>query len=65
MSAFDTIKTYTLKNNASTASLSVVKRADGSLKFTGDDGNVYVIQPEGVDTNDPIYQLLEAVDALV
>ena len=58
--ATDTVKTYTVKNGTSTASLSVVRTGDGSFVFTDADGNKRVIKSEP-----DMIRLMEAIDALV
>lgn len=64
MSSFTTVKTYEVRSKTSTADLDIVRRSDGSFKFTGASGNVRIIQPTGVD-DDAWFELLEAIDALV
>lgn len=60
------LKTYTIKNGSSTASLTVVRRQDGSYRFTDSSGNVRTVFSKAASLNDePLYGLLEAIDALV
>jgi len=63
MSAFDTIESLTtIKLGASAASLTLIRRADGSFSFTDADGKPVVV--EG-DTNDEFLRLYRAIEALV
>jgi len=63
MSAFDTIESLTtIKLGASTASQTIIRRADGSFSFTDVDGKTVIV--EG-DTNDEFLRLYRAIEALV
>lgn len=63
MSAFDTIESIsTIKKGASTASLTITRRADGSFTFVDVDSKNVIIH---ADANDQFDRLYRAIDALV
>jgi len=62
MSAFDTAESITtIKKAASSNSFALIRRADGSFKFTDVDGKTVIV--EG-DTNEEFLRMYRAIDAL-
>jgi hypothetical protein len=55
-----TLTTLTVKKGASTASVSLKLKADGSYEFTDKDGVVVTTH-----SNEPMRRLFEAINALV